>query len=39
MGGVIPDIGSVEVIIEPNGEILVKKHISEIKVKPSVIEG
>lgn len=39
MGGVLPDIGCVEVIIEPNGEILVKKHISEVKVRPTVIEA
>lgn len=39
MGGIIPDVGCVEVIIEPNGEILVKKHISTIKRRPDIIEG
>ena len=39
MGGIIPDVGCVEVIIEPNGEILIKKHIAEIKRKPDIIEG
>lgn len=39
MGGVIPDIGCVEVIVESNGHILVEKHISEINVRPDLIEG
>lgn len=39
MGGVIPDIGCTEVIIEPNGKILVEKHIAQIKRKPEIIEG
>lgn len=39
MGGVIPDIGCVEVIIEPNGKVIIEPHIAEIKVKPEVIEG
>lgn len=39
MGGVIPDIGCVEVIIEPNGKIIIEKHIAEIKVRPQIIEG
>ena len=40
MGGVIPDIGSVEVIIEPNGKIIVEKHIASLKsIKPDVIIG
>ena len=39
MGGVIPNIGCTEVIIEPNGKIIVEKHIAEVKQKPKVIEG
>lgn len=39
MGGIIPNVGCVEVIIEPNGKIIVEKHISEIDKKPNVIEG
>jgi len=39
MGGVLPDIGCVEVIIEPNGKILIEKHIAELKIKPGIIEG
>jgi len=40
MGGVIPQIGSVEVIIESNGKIIVEKHIASLKnVKPEVIYG
>lgn len=38
-GGTIPDVGNVEVIIEPNGEILIKKHIAQLKTKPNIIEG
>lgn len=38
MGGVIPDVGCVEVIIEPNGKIIIEKHIAEINVRPDVIE-
>jgi hypothetical protein len=36
LGGIYPDIGGVEVIVEPNGEILVRKHITELKIKQSV---
>lgn len=39
MGGVIPDVGCVEVIIEPNGKIIVEKHIAEINMRPETIEG
>jgi len=39
MGGIFPDIGCVEVIIEPNGDILIEKHIGEVKVRPDIIEG
>lgn len=40
MGGVIPDVGCVEVIVEPNGKILVEKHISALEgIKPAIIEG
>lgn len=37
MGGIIPDVGCVEVIIEPNGKMLVEKHIATIKQKPKMI--
>lgn len=39
MGGVLPDIGCTEVIVEPNGKILVEKHIAELKIKTPVIEA
>jgi hypothetical protein len=39
MGGVIPDVGCTEVIIEPNGKIVVEKHIAELNIKPEVIHG
>ena len=40
MGGVIPDIGCTEVIIEPNGKILIEKHIASLDhKKPHIIEG
>ena len=38
-GGTIPDIGCTEVIIEPNGKIIVEKHIAQLKLRPNVIEG
>lgn len=38
MGGVLPDIGCVEVIVEPNGKILIEKHIGELKIKPKVLK-
>ncbi len=34
--GTTPDIGMVEVIIEPNGEIEIKKHIAQLAIKPTV---
>ncbi len=34
--GTTPDIGMVEVIIEPNGELFVQKHIMELEIKPLV---
>jgi hypothetical protein len=36
VAGTTPDIGMVEVIVESNGEILVKKHIAEMDIKPLV---
>ena len=39
MGGILPDIGCTEIIIEPNGKILIEKHITEIKRRPEIIEG
>lgn len=40
MGGIIPDIGCTEVIIEPNGKIIIEKHIASLKEKkPEVIIG
>jgi len=34
--GTTPDIGMVEVIVEPNGDLFVEKHIQELKIKPLV---
>jgi len=34
--GTTPDIGMVEVIIEPNGDIDIVKHIAEMEIKPLV---
>jgi len=34
--GTTPDIGMVEVIVEPNGEIDIVKHIAELEIKPLV---
>jgi len=34
--GTTPDIGMVEVIIEPNGDLLIEKHIAELDIKPLV---
>jgi len=34
--GTTPDIGMVEVIIEPNGDLFVEKHIMELDIKPLV---
>ena len=36
LAGTTPDIGMVEFIIEPNGEIELVKHIAELNVKPTV---
>jgi len=33
-----PDVGCVEVIIEPNGKIIAEPHIAELKVKPKILE-
>ena len=33
-----PDVGCVEVIVESNGDIDIKKHISKLKVHPKVLE-
>ena len=38
MGGIIPNIGATEVIIESNGKIIIEKHIATIKNKPQVLE-
>jgi len=34
--GTTPDIGMVEVIIEPNGDLFIEKHIKELNIKPLV---
>ena len=31
LGGIYPDIGMMEVIVEPNGEIIVRRHTTEVK--------
>lgn len=36
LGGIFPDIGGIEVIIEPNGEIIIREHITELKSKQEV---
>lgn len=36
--GTTPDIGMVEVIVEPNGKVLIEKHISSLKIKPKVVK-
>jgi hypothetical protein len=28
----------VEVIVEPNGKVLIEKHIASLKIKPKVIK-
>jgi len=38
LGGTFPDIGMVELIIEPNNEVIVKDHITELRIKPEVYE-
>ena len=36
LAGTTPDIGAVEVIVEPNGDLEVIPHIAEIDLKPQV---
>jgi len=36
VAGTTPDVGCVEFIIEPNEDIIVKKHIAELDIKPVV---
>lgn len=36
VAGTTPDIGNVEFIIEPNEDVIVKKHIAELLIKPLV---
>ena len=36
VAGTTPDIGMVEIIVEPNGEIYIIKHIAELEIKPLV---
>ena len=36
IAGTTPDVGMVEIIIEPNGEIIIRKHIAEMEIKPLV---
>lgn len=36
VAGTTPDVGMVEFIVEPNGKLLVEKHIAEIDIKPVV---
>jgi hypothetical protein len=36
LGGIFPDIGGIEIIVEPNGEIVVRKHITELRQKQQV---
>jgi hypothetical protein len=38
MGGIIPDVGCTEVIVESNGKVLIEKHIATIKEKPQILE-
>jgi len=33
-GGITPDVGCVEVIVEPNGHTLIEPHVTELKIKP-----
>ena len=39
MGGVIPNIGCTEVIVESNGKIILEPHIVDVKQKAGVIEA
>lgn len=36
LGGIYPDIGGIEVIVESNGDVLIKEHITELKNKQEV---
>ena len=36
LAGTTPDVGVVEVIVEPNGELSIHPHIAEIDLKPTV---
>ncbi|MCH6573661.1 MAG: hypothetical protein IH795_00430 [Bacteroidetes bacterium] len=36
LGGTKPDIGMVECIVEPNEDVLIKKHLVEVDIKPLV---
>jgi len=35
--GTTPDIGMVEVIVEPNGDVYIEKHIMDLDIKPLVM--
>lgn len=34
--GTTPDVGMIEVIVEPNGKVIIEKHIAEFELKPQV---
>lgn len=36
LGGVYPDIGGIEIIVEGDGEVVIREHITELKGKQSV---
>ena len=36
LGGIFPDIGGVEIIVESNGKILIEPHIIELRTRQSV---
>lgn len=38
LGGIYPDIGGIEIIVEPNGEIDIVEHISELKIRQEVLK-
>lgn len=38
LGGIFPDIGCIEMIIESNGKIMIEPHITELKIKPQVFK-
>jgi hypothetical protein len=38
LGGIFPDIGCVEIIIESNGKIQIEPHITELRIKPEVFK-